>query len=138
MGGYLRCLATALAIVLSGCSVFRRDSAANTAACNALAKRLTDQEKGFVAHARSIRAEHVYMQDYDRQMIDVINRHRAAIEATKLTALTVEDEVAGCSGPQLDALRHRAQTQMSNLRSFLSDFNRALRSDPEGVYINQP
>ena len=61
-----------------------RDSAANTAACSVLSKSLTDQEQGFVARAQAIRAGHVLLQDYDRQMIAAITERRAALQATKL------------------------------------------------------
>jgi hypothetical protein len=129
---------TVLAVVLGGCSSPKRDSAANTAACSALSKSLTDQEQAFVARAQEIRAEHVLLQEYDRQMIAAITQRRAALQASKLTELSVSDEVEGCSGSQLDDLRYRAQQEMANLRSYLSDFNRALKTDPDGVYIDAP
>ena len=78
------------------------------------------------------------VQDYDRQMIAAITERRAALQATKLTELSVSDEVAGCSGKELDDLRYRAQRELANLRSYLSDFNRALKTDPDGVYIDTP
>jgi hypothetical protein len=127
-----------LAVILGACSSPNRNAAANAAACSALAKTLTDQEQAFVDQVQSIRAQHVFLQDYDRQMIDAINARRNAILATRLTELSVSDEVAGCSGKQLDDLRYRAQQEMLNLRSYLSDFNRALKTDPAGVYIDQP
>jgi hypothetical protein len=34
-------------------------------------------------------------------------------------------------------MRRRAQQEIVNMRAFLNDFNRALKSDPEGVYIDQ-
>jgi len=80
----------------------------------------------------------VVVQDYDRQMIAAITERRAALQATKLTELSVSDEVAGCSGKELDDLRYRAQRELANLRSYLSDFNRALKTDPDGVYIDTP
>ncbi|MEI9973170.1 MAG: hypothetical protein WDO73_14660 [Ignavibacteriota bacterium] len=40
------------------------------------------------------------------------------------------EEVAGCSGKQLEDLRRRAQDEMANLRDYLRDFNRALKNDP--------
>jgi len=110
----------------------------NVAACNALAKVLRDQEQGFVAEARAIRAEHVSFQEYDRRMIDAITTRRTAIQATKLTELSVSEEVCGCSGDRLDDLRYRAQQEMSNLRDYLNDFTRALKTDPTDLYIDQP
>jgi hypothetical protein len=50
----------------------------------------------------------------------------------------VADEVAGCSGKQLDDLRYRAQQELANMRSYLNDFNRALKTDPDGVFIDAP
>lgn len=78
------------------------------------------------------------LQEYDRQMIAAINERRTALQTTKLTELSVSDDVDGCSGKELDDLRYRAQQEMANLRSYLSDFNRALKSDPDGVYIDAP
>src|SRR5580698_7458155 len=98
----LLCLAAAMAVVLWACAGPKRDTAATAAACDALSKALTDQEQIFVTQAQSIRAEHVVLQDYDRQMISAITKRRAALQATKLTELSVSDEVAGCSGEQLD------------------------------------
>jgi len=137
-GFYSECLTMILAGLLVGCSSPIRDSAANAAACAALSKSLLDQEQAFVARAQTIRAQHVLIQDYDRQMIAVILERRTALQATKLTELSVSDDFAGCSGKQLDDLRHRAQQEMLNLRSYLADFNRALKTDPEGVYIDAP
>ena len=91
-----------------------------------------------MTQAQTIRTQHLLLQDYDRRMIDAINAQRKAILASRLTELSVSDELAGCSGPKLDDLRHRAQQEMSNLRGFLNDFNRALKTDPPGVYIDQP
>jgi hypothetical protein len=127
-----------MSALLWACTAPRRDKVAIAAACDTLSKALTDQEQSFVTQAQSIRAEHVVLQDYDRQMISAITNRRAALQATKLTELSVSDEVAGCSGEQLDDLRSRAQAEMANLRDFLKDFNRALKTDPEGVFIDTP
>ena len=125
--------------VLSGaCSSPKRDAAANSAACSALSKALTDQEQLFITQAQSIRTQHLLLLDYDRRMITAITDRRTALQATKLTELSVSDDVAGCSGQELDDLRRRAQEEMSNLRDFLKDFNRALKTDPQGVFIDQP
>jgi hypothetical protein len=131
------CLA-ALAVVLGACSGPRRDTAENAAACSALAKILSDQEQGFVNQAQSIRARHVAIQEYDREMIDAIIERRKGIQQTKLTELSVSEEVSGCSGSRLDELRYRAQQEMANLRDFLNDFNRALKTDPSDVFIDAP
>ena len=125
--------------VLSGaCSSPKRDAAANAAACSALSKALTEQEQLFITQAQSIRTQHLLLLDYDRRMITAITDRRTALQATKLTELSVSDEVGGCSGQELDDLRRRAQEEMSNLRDFLKDFNRALKTDPQGVFIDQP
>jgi hypothetical protein len=128
----------ALAILTLACSATKRDAAANAAACSALSKIVSDNEQLFVTQAQTIRAQHVMMQDYDREMISAITERRAALQATKLTELSVSDEVAGCSGKELDDLRRRAQEEMANLRDYLRDFNLALKSDPAGVYIDAP
>ena len=127
-----------LDVILGACSSPKRNAEANAAACDALTKTLTDQQRAFVNEVQTIRAQHVFLQDYDRQMIAAINARRSAIQATKLMELSVSDDVAGCSGKPLDDLRYRAQQEMLSLRSYLSDFNRALRTDPAGVYIDQP
>lgn len=116
----------------------RRDAAANTAACKALSGALDTQNRIFLEQLRGIRAQHVLLQEYDRQMIAVILERRKAIQDTKLTELSVSDEVSGCSGKELEDLRNRAQEEMLSLRSFLNDFNRALRTDPPGVFIDEP
>jgi len=71
-------------------------------------------------------------------MIAMITDRRTALQATKLTELSVSDEISGCSGQPLDDLRHRAQQELANLRSYLNDFNRALKTDPDGVFIDTP
>ena len=103
-----------------------------------LAQTIADQENTFVARAQLIRGQHILLQDYDRQMIAVITERRDVLLATKLTELSVSDEVDGCSGKQLDDLRYRAQEELANLRSYLKDFNLALKTDPEGVFIDAP
>ena len=132
------CLVTALAAALGACPGPRRSAAANAAACNALTKTLSLQEEGFVAQAQEIRARHVLLREYDRQMIEAIIERRKALQATQLTELSVAEDVAGCSGPQLEDLRYRALQEMANLRDFLNDFNRALKTDPTGVFIDEP
>lgn len=131
------CMA-ALAVLTAACSGARRDAATTAAACSALSKNLTTQEQLFVNQAQSIRAQHVQLKDYDREMISAITERRAALQATKLTELSVSDDVAGCSGQELEDLRRRAQEEMANLRDYLRDFNLALKSDPGGVFIDQP
>ena len=128
----------ALALLTAGCTATKRDAAANAAACSALSKTLSDNEQLFVTQAQAIRAKHVLMQDYDRQMISAITERRASLQGTKLTELSVSDEVAGCSGKELEDLRRRAQEEMANLRDYLRDFNLALKSDPAGVFIDAP
>ena len=128
----------ALAVLLSACAATKRDAAATAAACNALSKSLSDNEQLFVTQAQTIRSQHVMMQDYDREMIAAITERRTALQATKLTELSVSDDVAGCSGKELEDLRRRAQEEMANLRDYLRDFNLALKSDPAGVFIDAP
>ena len=40
--------------------------------CSALAKSLTAQQNAFTDHLQAVRAEHILMQDYDREMIDLL------------------------------------------------------------------
>jgi hypothetical protein len=131
-------LTAALAVVLVGCYNPGPHKPAKAAACGALERSMADEEKSFVARARAIRAEHVLLQEYDRQMIAAITQRRAALQATGLAELSVTEEVGGCSGTRLDDLRYRAQQEMANLRDFLNDFNRALKTDPEGLFIDEP
>jgi hypothetical protein len=131
-------VAIALVLVLWACAGPRRNVATNNAACEVLTKTLSDQEEGFVTLAQHIRAEHVVLREYDRRMIVAIIERRKTLQATRLTELSVSDDVAGCSGQQLEDLRYRAMQEMANLRDFLNDFNRALKSDPAGIFIDEP
>jgi hypothetical protein len=115
----------------------RRSSAANPAACIALSKTFNDQEDGFIGRAQAIRARHLLVQDYDREMIAALTDQRNALLSTKLTELSVNDEVDGCSGKQLDELRYRAQQELANMRDYINDFNRALKTDPADIFIDQ-
>jgi hypothetical protein len=132
------CLVISLMVVLGCCSRTPRNTVQNAAACKALAGAMADQQQEFVDRAKSIRSGHVLLQDYDREMIGAISDRRKALQGTKLTELSVSDEVAGCSGQQLDDLRYQAQQELASLRDYLNDFNRALKSDPADVFIDQP
>jgi len=137
----LRWLPSALAFLavgsLAGCSSQHR-SAQNTAeACAQLSKALTDQKVAFLSRVRYIRNQDLLVLDYDRQMIAALNERRAAIEATSLTELSVSDEVSGCSGETLGELQREAHEEMTSLQSFLNTFNRAVKVDPPGQYIDR-
>ena len=119
------------------CSRPRHSAAEEIVACNALSKDVAAQDETFLARAKTIRTQHILMLDYDRQMIAALEQQRAALEATTLTELSVNEEVAGCSGDKLDDMRRRAHEEMLNLRSYLNDFNRALHYDPPGVFIDK-
>jgi hypothetical protein len=131
-------LGLALVAFLAGCSSHAKPSPHEAQACAALAKALANQENDFVARVRAIREQHVLIQEYDRQMIAAIIERRTALQSTSLTEMSVSEEVAGCSGQPLDDLRRQAQQQMVDLKAFLSTFRRALKWDPQGVYIDQP
>ena len=126
------------ACALAGCSHSRISPKAAAAACDALAKNFSAEDDAFVARARSIRMRHIRVQDYDRLMIDAIRQRRAALEATTLPEMTLNDDVEGCSGDPLDDLRRRAHEEMMNLLAYLNDFNRALKYDPPDVFIDEP
>lgn len=98
---------------------------------------MSAQDDAFVASVKAIRAKHISMQEYDRQMIAALNERRTAIESTTLMGLSVSDDVAGCTGKPLEDLRRRAHLEMLNIRSYLNDFSRAVKSDPSDVYIDQ-
>jgi hypothetical protein len=122
---------------LTGCSTPSQPSQGTSEACAKLAETLTDQKIAFVARVKTIRDQHLLALDYDRQMIAALNQRRAAIESTELTELSVADEVSGCSGEPLGVLRRQAHEEMTSLQSFLVIFNRALKVDPAGAYIEQ-
>ena len=137
---HLRCLSMALALLtvtLAGCSSAAQGPQVESPACKELAKTIANQQQAFVARVKAIRAQHIYMQEYDRQMIAAITERRTALQSTTLTEMSVTEDVAGCSGQTLEDMRRRAQQEIVNMRAFLNDFNRALKSDPEGVYIDQ-
>jgi len=138
---HLRCLSTTLAllaVILTGCASPRQGSEVESAACKELEKTFANQEQAFVARVQAIRAQHVSLREYDRQMIAAMTERRTALQSTTLTEMSVTEEIAGCSGKPLEDLRRRAQQEIVNLRAFLNDFNRALKSDPEGLFIDQP
>ena len=135
--GLLSALAL-LPVIQPGCSTPKRGPHGESAACMELAKTFAAQEKAFVDRVKAIRAEHLLLRDYDLQMIDAIARRREALQATKLTEMSVTEDVAGCSGEPLEEMRRRAQDEMVNLRAFLNDFNRALRAGPPDVFIDAP
>jgi hypothetical protein len=100
--------------------------------------RMMAAEKTFLERAKTIRDQHLLLQDYDRQMIAALTARRNEIEATSLMEMSVSDEIAGCSGKPLENLRWEAREEMSSLQSYLNEFQRALRSDPDGVFIDRP
>jgi len=106
--------------------------------CEDLSVRMMAAEKTFLERAKTIRDQHLLLQDYDRQMIAALTARRNEIEATSLMEMSVSDEIAGCSGKPLENLRWEAREEMSSLQSYLNEFQRALRSDPDGVFIDRP
>lgn len=128
----------AIVAALAGCSSPKGTPQSRSAACTELARTVAAREDAFVARVKQLRSQPILMRDYDRQMIAAITELRARLEATTLTEMSVSDSVSGCSGQPLDDIRSRVQQQMVNLRAYLNDFKRALKSDPEGVYVDQP
>src|ERR1035438_8752685 len=63
-----------LAVILAGCSRPRQGPQVESAACKELAQTIANQEQAFVARVQAIRAQHVYLKDYDHQMIEAITR----------------------------------------------------------------
>ena len=123
--------------LLSACSTRHGSPVVTAAACTDLAQKVSQQETDFVNRVRDIRGQHLLLLEYDQRMIDAITSRRDALQATELTEMSVTEEVSGCSGSQLEDLRRRAQHEMTDLRVFLNTFKRALKSDPEGIYIDQ-
>lgn len=135
----LASLLTALVLTggLAGCSLVGRASRSDAAACQQLANSLTAQEDAFVQKLKTLRRQHISLQEYDRQMVELILERRSALQATKLTELSVTDEVGGCSGMQLEDMRRKAQKEMVDLRAYLADFTRASRVDSADIFIDQ-
>jgi hypothetical protein len=99
---------------------------------------MTNAESNFLVRAKAIREQHLLLQEYDRQMIAALTLRRAEIASTSLMELSVSEEIAGCSGRQLDELRRQAREEMSSLQTYLSTLTRALRDDPQGVFVDRP
>jgi hypothetical protein len=135
----MRSAVTLLALLLSGgCAGQRAVSPKIAHACADLSTRLATLETGFLTRAKTIRDQHLSLQEYDRQMIALLTQRRAEIAATSLTELSVSEEVSGCTGKPLEDLQLRAHEEMSSLQSYLNTFNRALKTDSDTVYIDRP
>ena len=106
-------------------------------ACGILAQSLANQESAFVARVRAIRATHILLREYDRQMIALLSERRKTIESALLMGTPADLGVSGCSGQELKDLRLEAQNQMRQLQEFLDTFRQGLREDPEGVFIDE-
>lgn len=134
------CLALLLLLVniLTGCSSEAQSASRPTAACTALTQQLIHHQETFLTQARAIRGEHIFLREYDRQMVAAITSWLKTLQSTSLTALGVEEEVAGCSGEDLSELRREAHEEMQILLAYLKAFRRALKWDPDGVYIDEP
>ena len=119
-----------LSVVFGTCCSSKRPTQDTTRACAALAANMRVQESSFFDRMKAIREQHVLLQEYDRQMIEVLSQH-----SEELTRLTQADEVSGCFGNQLDELHREAHEEKTSLYSQLSIFKRALITDPKSVYI---
>ena len=138
----LRCLRAALILLASAlmfrCGTHGPSPQEVARSCEDLSVRMIAAERTFLDRAKNIRYQHLLLQDYDRQMIAALTARRNEIQSTSLMEMSVSDEIAGCSGKPLETLRWQAREEMSSLQSFLSEFQRALRSDPDGVFIDRP
>jgi hypothetical protein len=136
----MRCAQFAIGLLVLAsqcdCSRSRAQDRHVTEACGILAQSMADQESTFVARAQAIRRTHILLQDYDRQMIALLEERRTAIRSTLLTDSSADEGVSGCSGQQLEDLRREALQEMVRLQGFLVTFRRALREDPAGVFID--
>jgi hypothetical protein len=99
---------------------------------------VANQETAFVDRVQAIRSRHILLQDYDRQMIAVLDARRKTIQSTLLTEASVDEGVSGCSGKPLEEIRLNAIQEMARLQTFINDFRRSIREDPEGVFIDSP
>ena len=135
-----RCMPIALGLLVlaSQCDCARSGAQTQhaTEACAVLAQSVTNQENMFVARAQAIRKTHILLQDYDRQMIALLDERRTAIQSTLLTDASADEGVSGCSGQQLEDLRQDALEEMVRLQGFLDTFRRGLQEDPAGVFID--
>jgi hypothetical protein len=123
---------------LVGCSSPRQLRPHGAETCAKLENTLADQENAFVARVRATRERHILLVDYDREMIAALTARRAALEATALADTSANEEIGGCSGKPLADLRVQAQEEMTRLQRFLNTFQRAVKEDPAGVFIDQP
>jgi hypothetical protein len=132
-------LALGLLVLASQCDCARSGAQtqhSSTEACAVLARSAANQQSIFLAHAQAIRKTHILLQDYDRQMIALIEERRADLRSTLLTDSSADEGVAGCSGQPLEDLRLDAMQEMNRLQSFLNTLRRALQEDPAGVFID--
>lgn len=120
------------------CSRAPADSRSAGEACADLAKVVASQGSTFLARAQEIRGQHILLLDYDRQMIAALNQRREALESTKLTEVNDDSSVSGCSGQPLKELQVQARQELNSLMQYLETFKRAVRQDPDGVYLDQP
>ena len=136
----LRCMPIALGLLVlaSQCDCARSGAQTQhvTQACAVLAQSVTNQQNTFLARAQAIRGTHILLQDYDRQMIALIEERRAALRSTLLTDSSADEGVAGCAGQPLEDLRQDAVQEMNRLQSFLNTLRQALQEDPGGVFID--
>jgi hypothetical protein len=126
------------AALLYGCGNQRQSPQNISRACAELSNRMANEESRFLVRAKGIREQHLLLQDYDRQMIGALTARRSEIESTSLIELSISEEVAGCSGKRLDELRQQARQQMSSLQSYLNTMRRALKDDPDGIFVDRP
>ena len=124
--------------VLCGCAPSPTNPGNVTQACGTLAMTVTNQETAFVDRLQAIRNQHILVQDYDRQIIAVLDARRKAIQSMLLTDASADEGVSGCSGQLLKELRLNAMQEMALLQGFINDFKKSAREDPEGVFIDSP
>ena len=135
-----RCVQFALGLLVlaSQCGCGRSDAQTRlvTEACGILAQSMANRESAFEARAKAIREAHILLQDYDRQMIALLDERRAAIRSTLHMDSSADEGVRGCFGQPLEHLRQNALEEMLQLQGFLNTLRRALQEDPAGVYVD--
>jgi hypothetical protein len=121
---------------LCGCAHTPAHSQHMTEDCDALARKVADEQNSFVTRVKAIREQHILMREYDRQMIDALAVHRTALKSTILTDSSAEEGVGGCAGPRLEQMRREALQEMVRLQGFLDTFRRGLQDDPAETFID--
>ena len=106
------------------------------AACSQLSQKLERQGDAFVTRLQQIRQGHIELREYDRQMIAALKSRREELAGALFKSDTWREGVAGCTGKPLADLKRTAADERQRLQGFLTTFEKALREDPPGEFID--